>query len=219
MLLPEPVRHKGRGMTTFVLMEAMRSLNIVSAGLDALPVEVFEKKLKIPELEAFSKTRKFDSPLHSWKTPRQGKAADIGNGDRSGPCLVEVAYKLRNSPVIARVPELPSIQPSPVVIAPPTVITFTQSEAIKEFVVTEEWCWNAFNAVASIEQLGEEALRVHLRNLDGINKHVRLLSKMLIERLPNFLASRLPSDRPDLQPGCHWNWSSLRDKVARISVF
>jgi hypothetical protein len=95
-------------------------------------------------LEAFVSARKFDDATKKWRVPSKGTAGNVQDPSKrckkttKGPFLLEIAYKMRASPVIATVPDCPAITIPTMQIRPPSVIRFENSEYLDDFAATED---------------------------------------------------------------------------------
>ena len=53
---------------------------------------------------------------------------------------------------------------------------------------------------------------------DIFNNQVRYTSQRILNHLPLLLKNRLSTDRPDLFPGSHWLWHSLRRNLYSLTA-
>ena len=54
-------------------------------------------------------------------------------------------------------------------------------------------------------------------NITELDKYTDVCSQKLLNRLSNFLRTRIPVHRIELLPGRHWVWDSLRSKLKKIA--
>jgi hypothetical protein len=188
--------------------------------LDIATLEDFEKPAAAL-LEAFVSARKFDDATKKWWVPSKGTAGNVRDPSKQckktkGPFLLEIAYEMRASPVIATVPDRPAITIPVMQIRPPSVIRFENSELLDDFAATEDWCTNAYFAIKSIENLGVACLDKNLETIAQTRATSRLMARKLLARLPMYLASKIPPEKEHLLPGQHWVWTSLCGKLTRV---
>ena len=153
--------------------------------------------------------------------PNKGKPTDVlaGITDRKtkGPFMIALAYQNRAKPIIGTVPILPPIQTPPLFIQPPKVIKFQQNiTQVDSTTTTLPWLVDC--CVHSVINLPALQLQANYTpaSILHLNNHSKHVSYHLISRLPIFLQDRLPPSRPDLFPGSHWVWNSLRKQMKTI---
>jgi hypothetical protein len=154
--------------------------------------------------------RKFDDATKKWRVPSKGTAGNVQDPSKQckkttkGPFLLEIAYEMRASPVIATVPDRPAITIPTMQIQPPSVICFENSECLDDFAATEDWCTNAYFAIKLIENLGIARLDKNLKTIAQTRATSRLMARKLLARLPMYLASKIPP-----QKGASTAWPTL----------
>ena len=189
---------------------------------DALAVATLDDfgKCKAASLAAFVAAREFEDASKKWKVPNKGSVSDVQEGKKckktGQTLLLKLAYDKRSAPVAAKIPDRVQIVLPKMNLPPPLIVRFVCNECLADFSATVDWCGMAYLAVKSIESLGSNYLDCHLGDLVGLNNTCRLMARKLLDRLPNYIAAKLPSDRRDLQPGQHWVFSSLCKHLPRI---
>lgn len=179
-------------------------------------------KIKSKLLECFVRVRVQPADLtEKWKAPAKGNEKKIGEGKNcmqtGQQFLIQQVKNLASSPVIGRIPtDLPPIEIPILSTAKPVTISFGELMQLQPFKSTEKWCQDAAAAVESIKVQG--AHTAVMLDMDDLNSTTRMFGQKLLARLPSFLSTRLPSNRPDLAPGIHWHWKSFSSKLPRLAT-
>ena len=154
--------------------------------------------------------------------PNKGSVSKViaGETDKktNGPLLIKLAYDSRCLPVIGVLPIIQDIEMPRMLIKEPAVITFetTRVEQVGE-VFDQEWVEKTTASIYSLKRLYEEKnLDESIENIDFFKKYVKITADKIIQRLHEFLRTRIPLQRTDLFCGRHWVWDSLKSKMMKI---
>ena len=155
--------------------------------------------------------------------PNKGNMEKIDTGEvdkkTNEPYLIQLAYNTISLPIIGEVPTLaPAVIPT-MLIKPPTVIRFesnTKTCTVEQ--INLQWLDQIPICISSLSDLNRATeLEEYRTNMTELDKYADLCSRKLLNRLSNFLRTRIPLQRIELLPGRHWVWNSLRSKLKKIA--
>ena len=177
-------------------------------------------QIKSSVLECFVRVRSQKDLTQKWKCPAKGNVKKVQNKLfcclTRQPFLIEQVKTLAASPVIGVVPILPPMEIPVLTTAEPSIVCFGDRVKLKRFNATTQWCLDAVSAVESVKTSNRyEGLML---DLNTFNERSSVFSKKIRTRLPYFLSSRLPADKPELMLGLHWHWNSFITKLPKIAA-
>jgi len=162
-----------------------------------------KRKLKADLRKAFIACRTMKNACEKMTFPKKGKVEDA----HDGPCLIGIARKLFQHPVIAEVPVIEAesengISTPAVLQVEPTVIKFQSWHCNQRSKsnLTEEWCSKAIKNVRSIELSGSNRV---IADYNSFNEHIDNAVKLIGERLISYTTERLPQGKRHLHLGVH----------------
>ena len=85
--------------------------------------------------------------------------------------------------------------------------------------ISLEQCLLARKTITSLSKITEYQFKIRIEfNIDSFNSHINLISKLLMNKLHDFLYERILNDRSDLLPDKHRIWTSFDSNIKRVST-
>lgn len=132
--------------------------------------------------------------------------------------LIQFVKELAEKETIGVEPDIPVPVIKTTRISQPQLVSFCNVSHLEQFVVSKDWCHQAFYTVSSIIENGIAYVEQHINDLNKLNSLGLEFARKIQARLPSFLDSWILFDRPELLPGAHWHWDSLISKLIWIGL-